>query len=42
MSNDANQRRLLARARAYLAEVKAAPPAPDLSGLPNDPTCRSV
>ncbi|WP_156119898.1 hypothetical protein [Leptolyngbya sp. KIOST-1] len=38
MSNDANQRQLLARARAYLAEVKAAPAVPDLSGLPNDPT----
>ncbi|MBD2234460.1 hypothetical protein [Phormidium tenue] len=40
MSNDANQRQLLARARAYLAEVKAAPEAQaaPTSGLPNDPT----
>ncbi|WP_155523694.1 hypothetical protein [Nodosilinea nodulosa] len=44
MSNDANQRQLLARARAYLAEVKAggseAPPAP--GGLPNDPTAAAA
>ncbi|MGB3202879.1 MAG: hypothetical protein WBA99_18375 [Nodosilinea sp.] len=38
MSNDATQRQLLARARAYLAEAKAAPFTPDPSGLPNDPT----
>lgn len=37
MSNDANQRQLLARARAYLTEAKAAIP-PDPSGLPDDPT----
>ncbi|WOD41046.1 hypothetical protein [Nodosilinea sp. E11] len=42
MSNDANQRQLLARARACLASVKAAseaePQALGPSGLPNDPT----
>ncbi|MBD1872053.1 hypothetical protein H6F75_01030 [Nodosilinea sp. FACHB-131] len=40
MSNDANQRQLLARARAYLAEVQATPEAQaaPTSGLPNDPT----
>jgi hypothetical protein len=38
MSNDANQRQLLARARAYLAEVKASPDALAAPGLPNDPT----
>ncbi|MEA5449662.1 hypothetical protein VB780_13840 [Leptolyngbya sp. CCNP1308] len=38
MSNDANQRQLLARARACLAEVKASPDALAAPGLPNDPT----
>ncbi|PSR13181.1 hypothetical protein C8255_25630, partial [filamentous cyanobacterium CCP3] len=38
MSNDANQRQLLARARAYLAELKAGSTPADSSGLPYDPT----
>ncbi len=39
MSNDANQRRLLARARQALAAAKAAQElSPDPSGLPNDST----
>ncbi len=39
MSNDANQRQLLARARQALAAAKAAQALPlDPSGLPNDPT----
>lgn len=39
MSNDANQRQLLARARQALAAAKAAQALPpDLSGLPNDST----
>ncbi|MGG6238555.1 hypothetical protein ACQ4N7_07920 [Nodosilinea sp. AN01ver1] len=42
MSNDANQRQLLARARAYLAEMKAVSPPPDPGGLPNDPTAMAA
>jgi hypothetical protein len=42
MSNDANQRQLLARARACLSEIQGASPtpssAPGVSGLPDDPT----
>lgn len=38
MSNDTNQRQLLARARAYLAEAKASTDALAAPGLPNDPT----
>ncbi len=39
MSNDANQRQLLARARQALADAKVAQELPpDPSGLPNDPT----
>ncbi|PSN75748.1 hypothetical protein C8B47_30945, partial [filamentous cyanobacterium CCP4] len=42
MSNDANQRQLLARARAYLAELKAGSPPADSSGLPYDPTAAAA